>query len=258
MANEVMVIGNVRGYVDENGVVQLNAEDVARGWGFVQRQTKKGKVYESIRWVTLNGYLHNFGFPQDVGENDYIPENMVYRLGFKASNEVAQKFQAKLADEVLPQLRKTGTYSVKPMDSYMIEDPIERAKAWIKEEEKRIALTAQVKTMLPKAECYDKFVDCSDGVIFRVMVQQSGCPNERIARKILVDNHFCYDRPYFDYNGKIHHRWFACHEAIRKGWVKCTKGFAVEGHEIPKLTYTMEGQKEFYRLVRESGVALAV
>jgi phage antirepressor protein len=34
MAN-IMTIGNVRGYIAEDGNAWLNAEDVARGWGFV-------------------------------------------------------------------------------------------------------------------------------------------------------------------------------------------------------------------------------
>lgn len=106
--HELVTICGVRGFVDENGVAQLNAEDVARGWGFVQ--TKSGKEY--VRWETVNGYLEGFGFSQLVGKDDFIPENMVYRLGFKASNEAAQVFQAKLADEILPTIRKTGVYSV--------------------------------------------------------------------------------------------------------------------------------------------------
>lgn len=105
--NKVITIGNVRGFVDSDGTAKLNAEDVARGWGFVEE--KDGKEY--IRWRTVNGYLKGFGFSQDVAKDDYLPENMVYRLGFKASNEAAQKFQAFLADEVLPTLRKTGAYT---------------------------------------------------------------------------------------------------------------------------------------------------
>lgn len=45
-----------------------------------------------------------------MAKNDFLPENMVYRLGFKASNETAQRFQAVLADEVIPAIRKTGGY----------------------------------------------------------------------------------------------------------------------------------------------------
>ena len=105
--NEILNINNVRGYLDkETGTAYLNAEDVARGFGFTEN---KGGV-EYIRWRTVNHYLRGFGFSQDVAKDDFLPENMVYRLGFKASNEAAQKFQAVLADEVLPAIRKHGAY----------------------------------------------------------------------------------------------------------------------------------------------------
>ena len=109
--NEVLNINNVRGYLDkETGTAYLNAEDVARGFGFVHKQTVNGTTYTHIRWSTVNNYLAEFGFCQRVGKDDFLPENMVYRLGFKASNEVAQKFQAVLADEVLPAIRRHGAY----------------------------------------------------------------------------------------------------------------------------------------------------
>lgn len=51
-------------------------------------------------------------------------------------NETAKKFS-----DILSEVETTGSYSIqKPLDSYMIEDPIERAKRWIEEqaEKKRI------------------------------------------------------------------------------------------------------------------------
>lgn len=109
--NEVLNINNVRGYLDpKTGTAYLNAGDVARGFGFTKVETKNGVKYESVRWARVNEYLQSFGFRPQVGENDFLPENMVYRLGFKASNEVAQKFQAVLADEVLPAIRRHGAY----------------------------------------------------------------------------------------------------------------------------------------------------
>ena len=100
MDNQIVNINNVHGYLDkETGMAYLNAGDVARGFGFVKTETKKGVKYESVRWARVNEYLQSFGFRPLVGEKDFLPENMVYRLGFKANNEVAQKFQALLADE---------------------------------------------------------------------------------------------------------------------------------------------------------------
>ena len=105
--NEILNINNVHGYLDkETGTAYLNAEDVARGFGFTE--SKNGIEY--VKWRRVNAYLREFGFSTIVAKYHFLPENMVYRLGFKASNEVAQKFQAVLADEVLPAIRKHGAY----------------------------------------------------------------------------------------------------------------------------------------------------
>ena len=107
--NDIITIQNVRGYLDANGTAWLNAADVARGLGWTQ--TKNGVEY--VRWETLNGYLNEFGFPNNLGKEDFIPENMFYRLVWKSRDDNAQKFQALVADEILPAIRKTGTYSLK-------------------------------------------------------------------------------------------------------------------------------------------------
>ena len=116
MAN-IMTIGNVRGYIAKDGNAWLNAEDVARGWGFTQI-AKSGN--EVVRWERVNSYLNEFGFIPTSGAGikpgDFLPENMVYRLGFKANNERAQAFQSKLADEILPAIRKTGSYTVPKLE----------------------------------------------------------------------------------------------------------------------------------------------
>ena len=146
--NLVQVFCGVRGY-EEDGVAYLHIEDAARGLGFERTQNKDGVEYTSIRWATVEGHLQDFGFHQQVGESGnphdyYIPENIFYRLCMKAKNEVAEKFQVKVADEIIPSIRKTGSYSITKPDSYMIEDKIERAKRWIEEtEEWQKALSAE-------------------------------------------------------------------------------------------------------------------
>ena len=114
--NNLVCISGVRGY-EEDGVAYLHIEDSARGLGFERTQNKDGVEYTSIRWATVEGYLTEFGFHQLVGESGkphdyYIPENIFYRLCMKAKNEVAEKFQAKVADEIIPSIRKTGSYGM--------------------------------------------------------------------------------------------------------------------------------------------------
>lgn len=60
--------------------------------------------------------LSKFFFPQIVGERkipDFIPENVFYRLAMKANNEAAEKFQEKIANEIIPSIRKHGAYMTK-------------------------------------------------------------------------------------------------------------------------------------------------
>lgn len=88
---------------ERDGTAYLRLEDVARGLGFTQTQNKNGVEYTSIRWETINRYLEEIGFPNKLGKDSYIPENIFYRLAMKAKNETAEKFQALVADEIIPQ-----------------------------------------------------------------------------------------------------------------------------------------------------------
>ena len=120
MQNDIMTIENVRGYVDENNVAYLNLEDVARGLGWVKTEIKNGKEYESIRKARILNYLEDISFfdhlwakglkPDVNSLPEYIPENIFYKLCMKASNPLARLFQDKVADEILPEIRKKGYY----------------------------------------------------------------------------------------------------------------------------------------------------
>lgn len=97
----------IRAIKNADGSISINAEDTAIGFGWIQ--TKNNITY--VRWETINGYLKEFGFSQEVGKDDYIPESLFYLLGMKAKNETALRFQNWLALEVIPSIRKTGSYS---------------------------------------------------------------------------------------------------------------------------------------------------
>ena len=104
----------VRAIQNEDGSISISAEDTAIGFGWTQTQNKNGKEYISVRWERINNFSSECGFPHMWGKGDYIPESLFYRLGMKANNAVADKFQNWLAMEVIPAIRKTGHYG-KPM-----------------------------------------------------------------------------------------------------------------------------------------------
>lgn len=116
---------------EQNGTAYLRLEDVARGLGFTQTQKKNGVEYTSIRWETINRYLEEIGFPNKLGKDSYIPENIFYRLAMKAKNETAEKFQALVADEIIPSIRKTGSYMMPKLSKelqalFLLDDRTQR------------------------------------------------------------------------------------------------------------------------------------
>lgn len=173
--NEILSINNVHGYMDkETGTAYLNAGDVARGFGFTKTETKNGVKYESVRWARVNEYLSSFGFRPNVGEDDFLPENMVYRLGFKASNEAAQKFQAVLADEVLPAIRKHGAYMTEETLEKAITSPdflIKLATNLKEEKEKRLEAERQIEADRPKVTFANAVNVSKDGMLLGMLAK---------------------------------------------------------------------------------------
>lgn len=103
---------------EQDGTAYLKLDDVARGLGFTQT-AKSGN--EVIRWERVTKYLAELGIPTsgDGFPPAYIPENIFYRLAMKAKNETAEKFQALVADEIIPSIRKTGSYRMPKLSKEM-------------------------------------------------------------------------------------------------------------------------------------------
>lgn len=116
--NEIITIQNIPCY-EEDGIAYLSLEVCARGLGFTQE--KNGSEY--VRWETVQGYLNEIGLSQQVGKNGFIPENIFYRLAMKAKNETAERFQALVADEIIPSIRKHGMYATIETVEAMLGDP---------------------------------------------------------------------------------------------------------------------------------------
>lgn len=76
----------------------------------------------------------------------FINESGLYTLIARSDKREARKFQRWVTSEVLPSIRKTGSYSVQQQQltpSYMIEDRIKRASVWIEEQKQMLQLEAE-------------------------------------------------------------------------------------------------------------------
>ena len=140
--NELQII-NIDGVecYEKDGTAYLKLETVARGLGFTE--TKSGKEY--VMWRRVDGYLTELGFGISAERPEYIPENIFYRLAMKAKNETAEKFQAKVADEIIPSIRKTGGYqSHTPQGKELLALAVLEAQKTIEEQ------AAEIGRMKPK------------------------------------------------------------------------------------------------------------
>lgn len=140
--NEIMNICGVDCY-EKDGTAYLKLETVARGLGFTKKAASGNEV---VHWTRVRGYLSDLGVVQKCTTGDFIPENIFYRLAMKAKNAAAEAFQAKIADEVIPSIRKHGAYMTEETIDKMILSPefgIKLLTALKEEQEKRKALEAE-------------------------------------------------------------------------------------------------------------------
>ena len=106
---QILNIGGIECY-EKGGVAYLELDAIARGLGFTETAASGN---EFVRWRTVRKYLSELGVATSCDGKelpDFIPENIFYRLAMKAKNETAERFQAKVADEIIPSIRRTGGY----------------------------------------------------------------------------------------------------------------------------------------------------
>lgn len=154
---EILNIGGIECY-EKDGVAYLNLESVARGLGFTKTDVKFSetgfrKEYIRVDWPRVRQYLEDFGVAQKRTTGDFIPENIFYRLAMKAKNAAAERFQAKVADEIIPSIRKHGAYMTPETLEKAILSPdylLKVVTALKEETDKRKALEDTVKEQQPK------------------------------------------------------------------------------------------------------------
>lgn len=169
--NEIMNIGGIDCY-EKDGIAYLKLEAVARGLGFTKTDVKVSetgfrKEYIRIDWPRVEKYLNELNFATCGKRPDFIPENIFYRLAMKAKNEAAERFQAKIADEVIPSIRKHGAYMTPAALEEAILNPdfgIRLLTALKDEQEKRRALEVENERMRPM-ELFAKAVSASHSSI---------------------------------------------------------------------------------------------
>ena len=229
---EIITIQNVRAYLDANNTAWLNAADVARGLGWTQ--TKNGVEY--VRWETINNYLREFDFPKNVGKDDFIPENIFYRLVWKSRDERALEFQAKVADEILPAIRKRGVYATDDFIERTLANPdfAIRVFSELKAERERNAI------LQPKADYCDAVLDSSELLDITDIAKEYGFSGQTFNR-IIAD---------FGIQYRKGNTWALRQEYTGKDYARL-KTSRLSGRTVTYLAWTQRGRYFLYHFLKE-------
>lgn len=191
--NNLQIISGVSCY-EENGTAYLRLEDVARGLGFTETAASGN---ECVKWSRVRKYLADLGVDTCVDGHlpEYIPENIFYRLAMKAKNETAEKFQALVADEIIPSIRRTGGY-IAGQETMSAEELMAKAlmvaqKTLADREAQISSLTVQNQIMAPKADYFDEIVDRNLLTNFRETAKQLGI-GEKSFIAFLLEKKYIY------------------------------------------------------------------
>ena len=242
--NEILTIDGVECY-EQDGTAYLKLETVARGLGFTQIKNN----VEYVKWERVNKYLQELNSPQ-VGKDAFIPENIFYRLAMKAKNEVAERFQAKIADEVIPSIRRHGAYMTPEVIEKTLTNPdfiIKLATELKKEQEKSKMLANKIEEDRPNVEWATQCLKSNDAVQMSTYAKtlydkESINIGRNTLFKLLRDNKI------------LMHNNEPKQEYMKRGWFMVVQNPYYAGKEIKlgqTTLVTAKGQREILPLVKE-------
>ena len=213
MANEIKIFeneefGSVR-TMEINGEPYFVGKDVATILGYVKPENAiANHVDDEDKTTTLiQGTGSNYKSNAVI-----INESGLYSLILSSKLPKAKEFKHWVTSEILPSIRKTGSYSIqsKP-DSYTIEDPAARARRWAEEYEEKKALEAKIEEQKPLVEYAEHIQASKDVIDMKSMAKLASKNGIKIGRNKLFS--FLRDRkildreniPYANYMDK---EWF--------------------------------------------------
>lgn len=153
--------------------------------------TVKNNVDFLVKWgeVTI---VKNLTIVQTQNSAGAVKDTTLYdlqvfnKLAMQLRTDAAMEIRSKFSD-ILVEVETTGRYNVQKQDpSYMIEDPIERAKAWIKEQEEKRALEAEKKALEEKNK---ELQSTNDELVTEVEILLNSYVNTKQVYEMYLQNY---------------------------------------------------------------------
>lgn len=153
--------------------------DIAKALGYARPSEA---VSKRCKGTSKQRVLTNGGMQEML----FIPEGDIYRLITHSKLPSAERFESWVFDEVLPTIRRTGEYKlVRKPDSYMIDDPAERARRWAEEYEEKRALEMKIEQDKPLVEFAEHIQTSEDCISMNDMAKLASKNGIKIGRNRL-------------------------------------------------------------------------
>ena len=158
------------------------------------------QIKEEFELGELNSCSFNTGY--GVKEFTMITEPQLYFVLLRSRSENAKPFRKWVTSEVLPEIRKTGSY-------HSPKTYLEALKALVASEEEKQKLALENQTMKPKAEYFDDLVDRNTLTNFRDTAKELHLQPKAFI-SLLLEKGFIYRdakgqiKPYANYGEYFH------------------------------------------------------
>lgn len=237
--NELRVLENELGFIPvyqtEKGAKVVYARDLHRGlevserfsswfirqlqYGFEEDIDYVGcKTFNTLARQELQDYILKLDMAKEIAMIQRNDKGREYRKYFI---RIEEKYKEMIATP-----------------SYMIEDPIARAKAWIVEQEERQALENKVSEMQPRIDYLDKIQGYGNAITTSTIATDYGM-SARAFNKLLNDLHIQYKQ------GSV---WYLYQEHKGNGYELITYY-----KDKPQMKWTLKGAEWLYHTLKENG-----
>lgn len=142
--------------VDRNGDPWFVAKDVAAAIGYRDTDAAVRRHCKSLSFLKPD---EASGLAVPSRGLSIIPEADVYRLIMRSGLPSAERFEDWVVGEVLPQVRKTGSYNAPVDPMAVLNDPAAMRGLLLSYTEKVLQLEADKAAMAPKVEAFERLAE---------------------------------------------------------------------------------------------------
>lgn len=180
-----------------------------------------------------------------------ISEAGLYKLCFKSHAQFAEEFTDWVASEVLPSIRKHGTYMTPDKIDEILSDPdtiIKLATQLKVEREGRLVAEQRVNELTPKASYYDLVLQNKTLVTITQIAKDYGMSGQELNRKL-------HELGVIYRQGKT---WLLYSKYQRTGWTQSETFMAPKPDGTQKAVmhtkWTQKGRLGLYELLKQNGI----